>query len=58
MPLRSKLSEEEFNKYLVRFELQADYFAGVWANHAQGMDLLDEGDLEEALTAANINCFT
>ncbi|WP_144511860.1 neutral zinc metallopeptidase [Bacillus sp. FJAT-22090] len=53
MPLRQKLSETEFNKYLVRFELQADYFAGVWAKHAQGMDLLEEGDLEEALTAAS-----
>jgi len=52
MPLRSKLSEEEFNKYLVRFELQADYYAGVWANHAQGMGVLESGDLEEALTAA------
>jgi len=53
MPLRNKLSEEEFNKYLVRFELQADYYSGVWAHHAQGQGLLEEGDLEEALTAAN-----
>ncbi|MFD1928071.1 neutral zinc metallopeptidase [Sporosarcina siberiensis] len=53
MPLRQKLSETEFNKYQVRFELQADYFAGVWAHHAQGMDLLEKGDLEEALTAAS-----
>jgi predicted metalloprotease len=53
MPLRQKLSETEFNKYLVRFELQADYLAGVWANHAQGMGLLEKGDLEEALTAAS-----
>lgn len=53
MPLRQELSEKEFNKYLVRLELQADYFAGVWANHAQGMGLLEEGDLEEALTAAS-----
>ncbi|MRX71209.1 metalloprotease [Bacillus lacus] len=53
MPLRRELSEEEFNKYLVRFELQADYLAGVWAHHAQGMDLLEEGDLEEALAAAS-----
>ncbi|HWO98240.1 MAG TPA: neutral zinc metallopeptidase [Bacillus sp. (in: firmicutes)] len=53
MPLRSKLSEREFNKYLVRFELQADYLAGVWAHHAQGMDLLEQGDLEEALNAAS-----
>jgi uncharacterized protein len=53
MPLRNQLSEAEFNKYLVRFELQADYYAGVWASHAQGMDLLEEGDLDEALTAAS-----
>ncbi|TYS14055.1 metalloprotease [Rossellomorea vietnamensis] len=53
MPLRNQLSETEFNKYLVRFELQADYYAGVWAHHAQGMDLLEEGDLDEALTAAS-----
>ncbi|RSK57600.1 KPN_02809 family neutral zinc metallopeptidase [Bacillus canaveralius] len=53
MPLREQLSETEFNKYQVRFELQADYYAGVWAHHAQGMDLLEEGDLEEALNAAS-----
>lgn len=51
--LRQSLSEEEYNQYSVRFELQADYYSGVWAKHAQGMDLLEEGDLEEALTAAS-----
>ncbi|KHL94719.1 metalloprotease [Paenibacillus sp. IHB B 3415] len=51
--LRQSLSETEFNKAQVRFELQADYYAGVWAKHAQGMNLLEEGDLEEALTAAS-----
>ncbi|GIP41266.1 metalloprotease [Paenibacillus sp. J31TS4] len=51
--LRSKLSQKEYNQYQVRFELQADYLAGVWAHYAQGMDLLEEGDLEEALTAAS-----
>jgi hypothetical protein len=51
--LRQSLSETEYNKYQVRFELQADYLAGVWAQHAQGMNLLEEGDLEEALTAAS-----
>ncbi|MBD7945855.1 neutral zinc metallopeptidase [Psychrobacillus sp. FSL K6-2684] len=51
--LRQELSEEEYNQYSVRFELQADYYSGVWAKHAQGMDLLEEGDLEEALTAAS-----
>ena len=51
--LRSKLSDEEFNKYLVRLELQADYFAGVWAHYAERMNLLEEGDLDEALNAAS-----
>ncbi|MCM3789652.1 neutral zinc metallopeptidase [Domibacillus sp. 8LH] len=51
--LRDQLSEEEYNKYSVKLELQADYYAGVWAHHAQGMDLLEEGDVEEALTAAS-----
>lgn len=51
--LRSKLSETEYNKYQVRFELQADYYAGVWANHAQDMNVLEKGDLEEALNAAS-----
>lgn len=52
-PLRNQLSEEEYNKLQVKLELQADYYAGVWAHHAQGMDLLEEGDLDEALTAAS-----
>ncbi len=51
--LRQQLSEEEYNEYSVRFELQADYLAGVWASHARGRGLLEEGDLEEALKAAN-----
>lgn len=50
---RQRLSETEFNKYQVRFELQADYLAGVWAHHVKGKNLLEEGDLEEALTAAS-----
>ena len=51
--LKQQLSEEEFNKYSVRLELQADYFAGVWAHYEQGKGLLDKGDIEEALNAAN-----
>ncbi len=53
MALRSRLSEEEFNKYLVRLELQADYFSGVWAHYASRLNLLEEGDLDEALNAAS-----
>ncbi len=42
------------NGLLVRQELQADCYAGVWAYHAQQRhDWLEEGDLEEALNAAN-----
>lgn len=41
------------NAYSVRFELQADYLAGVWAHFAQGKGYLEKGDLEEALNAAN-----
>ncbi|KKC48234.1 MULTISPECIES: neutral zinc metallopeptidase [Paenibacillus] len=52
-PLREKLSETEYNKYQVRLELQADYYAGVWAHYEQGNNLLEEGDVDEALTAAS-----
>lgn len=51
--LRSKVSEKEYNKYSVKLELQADYFAGVWAHYQENRGLLDEGDIEEALTAAS-----
>jgi len=54
MAQRSRLSEKDFNKYLVRLELQADYFSGVWAHYAKRMNLLEEGDLEEALNAASM----
>lgn len=52
--LRSQLSETEFNRYSVKMELQADFLAGVWAHHTQKMkNILDEGDIDEALNAAN-----
>lgn len=51
--LRPRISDEEYNKYSVRLELQADYLAGVWGHHAERMGLLDKGDLEEALNAAS-----
>jgi len=52
MSLQTKLSENEFNEYLVKLELQADYLAGVWAHYADRINLLEAGDLEEALNAA------
>jgi predicted metalloprotease len=51
---QSRLSEKEANELSVRTELQADFYAGVWAHHAQKMkNILEEGDIEEALNAAN-----
>jgi predicted metalloprotease len=54
---RSQLSEVEYNKLSVKLELQADFFAGVWAHDAKNlgpeMFKLEEGDIEEALNAAN-----
>jgi hypothetical protein len=51
--LRSRLSEEEYNQYSVRLELQADFFAGVWAHYEKGKGYLEANDMEEALNAAN-----
>ncbi|MCL4159501.1 UNVERIFIED_CONTAM: hypothetical protein GTU68_045380 [Idotea baltica] len=51
---RGRLNERESNDLSVRLELQADFYAGVWAHHAQKMnDILEEGDIEEALQAAS-----
>jgi uncharacterized protein len=51
---RGRLSEKEVNALSVKLELQADFFAGVWAHHAQEMkNILEEGDIDEALNAAN-----
>ncbi|HTI10661.1 MAG TPA: neutral zinc metallopeptidase [Puia sp.] len=52
--LRSQTDKSTFNKYSVKLELQADFLAGVWANHADKMkNILEPGDIEEALKAAN-----
>ncbi len=52
--MRPRLSETENNQMSVRLELQADFFAGVWAHHAQqNWRILEEGDVEEALNAAS-----
>jgi len=50
---RSRVSEVEYNRLSVRLELQADFYAGVWAYHAKDTIHLDMGDLEEALNAAH-----
>ncbi|MFH1001134.1 MAG: neutral zinc metallopeptidase [Bacteroidota bacterium] len=51
---RRNMSEEEYNRLSVRLELQADFYAGLWANHAdEMMNILEEGDIDEAMNAAN-----
>jgi predicted metalloprotease len=49
---RRRMSETQYNALSVRLELQADCFAGVWAHHAGNRNLLEAGDVEEALRAA------
>ena len=51
---RRRMGEREANQLSVRLELQADFFAGVWAHHAQQhFKFLEPGDIEEALRCAN-----
>lgn len=49
---RGRMSETEANEMSVRVELQADCYAGIWANYAGQENLLERGDIEEALNAA------
>lgn len=51
---QSRLNEAGANRYSVALELQADFYAGVWAHYNQTMNnALEAGDIEEALSAAN-----
>lgn len=50
--IRQQLPQAEGNKVHVAMELQADFYAGVWAHHIK--NYLEEGDLEEALNAAAV----
>jgi hypothetical protein len=50
---RGRVGREEFNQLSVRLELQADYFAGVWAHHAQELwQIFEPGEIDEALRCA------
>jgi predicted metalloprotease len=51
--MQRRASEVEANQLSVRLELQADFFAGVFARHVQNQGMLEAGDIEEALRAAS-----
>lgn len=51
---RYKSGSKEYNQISVRLELQADYYAGVWANHDNEMfHSIEAGDIEEGLAVAS-----
>lgn len=53
--MRARMTEAEYHQLSVRVELQADFFAGLWARHAEeAVKFLEQGDLEEALNAASM----
>ncbi len=52
--MQRRVGKAEANDLSVRLELQADYFAGVWAHHAEKQrHILEEGDIESGLNAAS-----
>jgi predicted metalloprotease len=50
---QGQAGEEEGNSLSVRLELQADFYAGVWANFAEKRGIVEPGDIDEALGAAS-----
>jgi predicted metalloprotease len=50
--MRQRMSEEEFNQYSVRLELQADFLAGVWAKYDQQRGVWQNVDVQSAMSAA------
>lgn len=52
--LQEGMSQVQANKLSIALELQADFYAGVWTHYNQEMNqFLEEGDIDEALSAAN-----
>jgi predicted metalloprotease len=52
--VRQRMSERQANALQVRVELQADCFAGIWANKAQETkNIFEPGDIDQALNAAS-----
>lgn len=51
----ARMSKTESNKMSVRIELQADFYAGVWAHYEKQMfKSIEQGDLEEAIRCASV----
>jgi uncharacterized protein len=52
--MRQSMSKRDANALSVRVELQADCFAGIFANHAQeSKNIIEPGDIDEGLAAAS-----
>ena len=51
--MQRRANEVEAKQLSVRLELQADFFAGVFARYVQNQGILEPGDIEEALRAAS-----
>ena len=50
---QGRMSEAQSNRLSVMLELQADFYAGVWAHYAARRGIIEPGDIEEALGAAS-----
>jgi predicted metalloprotease len=50
--IRRRVSEEQSNQLSILVELQADCYAGIWANATERLGLVEDGDIEEGLNAA------
>jgi predicted metalloprotease len=51
--MSARANDVQANQLSVRLELQADFFAGVFARYVQNQNMLEAGDIEEALRAAS-----
>jgi predicted metalloprotease len=52
---RGRVSQTEYNQLSIRLELQADFFAGVWARYAdRTKHVVESGDIDEAIRAASV----
>lgn len=56
--MRGRVTDTEYNRLSVKLELQADFYAGIYARYISGLEheggsVLEPGDIEEALTAAS-----